>query len=215
MIAHPRGASPAGSPRPDPVILRATADLRAGALDCHACRLCERRRHVVWDRAHADSRRIRGVLVGEGPGDKEDLSGVAFVGPAGDLLDRLLLEAGIPLAWVVILNIVKCRPPLDATPMEDEVEACTSKWLVPQIEALDPPVIVAFGSTASRFFTGMTVTRARGRRHEWRGRIVLPTFHPAHLLYRRHEKRGDDDAHALLREDLRAAADLMGILEGV
>jgi DNA polymerase len=155
--------------------------LKAQAQSCAACRLAEGRTQVVFGEGNPDARLM---FVGEGPGEEEDRQGRPFVGKAGQLLDKILEAAGIPRGEVYITNIVKCRPPNNRTPLPDEAKACTSRWLVREIELVSPQVIVPLGAVAAEFFLGekVPITKARGNWYEWHGIRVFPMFHPAYLL---------------------------------
>src|SRR6185312_5679643 len=121
----------------------------------------------------------RFALVGEAPGAQEDATGRPFVGRSGALLDLLLAEAGLDRSAGAVLNVVKCRPPGNRTPKSSEVARC-SGWLRRQLALLDPPVVVALGLSAAKWFLGpRTVLAAvRGRPHQVEGRSVWATYHP-------------------------------------
>ncbi|MEW6770082.1 MAG: uracil-DNA glycosylase [Bacillota bacterium] len=121
------------------------------------------------------------LLVGEAPGATEDEQGLPFIGAAGRLLTELLEAAGCPRSLVYISNVVKCRPPGNRRPFEDEVAAC-SGWLLKELEVVGPRVIVALGATAYEFFGGEGVTVNRGSIKMWGEYAVIPTFHPSYLL---------------------------------
>ena len=144
------------------------------------------------------------LVVGEAPGAQEDLTGEPFVGRSGQLLDRLLAEAGAPRPGVAVLNTVKCRPPGNRVPSRAETLRCRP-WLEGQLAEAAPAVVVPLGLSATRWFLGpVTLADVRGRVHEVDGRRVLPTYHPAAAL------RGGPQGEPmrLLREDLRAAVEL-------
>ena len=154
--------------------------LAAAARPCLACpELAAARRHVVVGDVPATGR-PRFALVGEAPGAQEDESGRPFVGRSGALLDQLLAEAGLDRAQAAVLNVVKCRPPGNRTPKSAEVARC-SGWLRRQLELLDPPVVVALGLSAAKWFLGpRTVLAAvRGAPHDVGGRAVWATYHPS------------------------------------
>jgi DNA polymerase len=123
------------------------------------------------------------LFVGEGPGAEEDLRGEPFVGRAGQKLDEMIKAIGLTRAEVYIANVVKCRPPNNRDPEPDEVATC-SPFLVRQIEAIAPRVIVTLGLPAARTLLGLKggIGAARGKWHRFRGIPVMPTFHPAYLL---------------------------------
>jgi uracil-DNA glycosylase family 4 len=148
------------------------------------------------------------LLMGEAPGAAEDASGRPFVGRSGQLLDRLLAEAGLPRDQVAVLNTVKCRPPANRLPTRLETVSCRP-WTTAQLEQLRPPLVVTLGLTSAVWFLGRTTLAAvRGRVHEVDGpleRGVLPTYHPAAAL------RGGPNGEPmrLLREDLALAVRLV------
>ena len=124
------------------------------------------------------------MFIGEGPGYHEDRLGRPFVGPAGQLLDNLLISIGMKREYVFIANMVKCRPPKNRDPFPAEIAACT-KYLDRQIELINPKLIVTLGRfSLSRFFPGESITRVRGKLREKDGRHVFPIMHPAAALHR-------------------------------
>jgi len=123
------------------------------------------------------------LFIGEGPGAEEDRTGRPFVGQAGRLLDGMIFALGFERGEVYIGNVVKCRPPGNRDPQEDEMAACSS-FLERQIELIRPRVIVTLGRVAARYLTGSTkpMGALRGRWTSCRGIPMLPLFHPAFLL---------------------------------
>jgi uracil-DNA glycosylase len=158
----------------------------AEAATCTRCRLSQGRTQVVFGVGDANAELL---FIGEGPGFHEDKQGEPFVGAAGQLLTRMLQEIGLTREQVYIANVVKCRPPGNRDPQPDEIEACTP-WLVEQISLIQPSVIVTLGNFATKFVlnTEVGITRLRGQVHEWHGRTVIPTFHPAAILHGGGEK---------------------------
>ncbi len=155
--------------------------LREICLKCTACGLAARRRNVVFGEGVLESKIM---FVGEGPGEQEDLQGRPFVGPAGQLLDRML--AAIDLSReknAMICNIVKCRPPGNRTPTPEEGEKCLP-FLRAQVSIVQPRIIVCLGSTAVRHVIGPgeRITKVRGRWLERKGFWITATYHPAALL---------------------------------
>lgn len=166
--------SPAGE-RPD------LGAVRSELGDCTRCRLAGTRTQIVFGSGNPDARI---VFVGEGPGRDEDRQGKPFVGRAGELLTDIIQKGmKIDRSEVYICNVVKCRPPDNRNPEPEEVAAC-SPFLIRQIEAVRPDVIVALGKFAAQTLLETTtpITRLRGRWHEYQGIPLMPTFHPAHLL---------------------------------
>lgn len=124
------------------------------------------------------------MFVGEGPGFHEDDTGKPFVGRSGNLLDDLLLEAGLDRREVFITNIVKCRPPGNRDPSKDEISEC-SPYLRQQIELVDPRVIVTLGRfSMAQWFPDDKISKIHGKAQWFRGRIVVPMYHPAAALHR-------------------------------
>jgi len=154
--------------------------------DCHRCRLCEQRTHIVFG---VGNEQTKLVFVGEGPGADEDAQGIPFVGRAGQLLTQMIegtaKKEGIPLLRkdVYICNVVKCRPPENRTPQPDEMEMC-GQFLTRQLLALAPKAICALGSTAAKYLTQSKegVTRMRGNWYRWHDIPVMVTYHPSYLL---------------------------------
>jgi DNA polymerase len=154
--------------------------LAAAARPCLACpELAAARHHVVVGDVPATGR-PRFALVGEAPGAQEDETGRPFVGKSGALLDLLLAEAGLDRSEGAVLNVVKCRPPGNRTPKSFEVARC-SGWLRRQLELLDPPVVVALGLSAAKWFLGPRIVlgAVRGAPHDVDGRAVWATYHPS------------------------------------
>jgi uracil-DNA glycosylase family 4 len=177
------------------------AELSAQVRGCTACpELVAARDRVVVGELPSGARL---VLVGEAPGAQEDLEGRPFVGRAGQLLDRLLAEAGLERAEVGVLNTLKCRPPANRAPRSPELARCRG-WLERQLALAAPVLIVAMGGTAVGWFhgRGAKVGLLRGTVAEVDGRRVLSTYHPSAAL-----RFGPNGAPmAALREDLALAA---------
>ncbi len=154
--------------------------LAHSAAGCALCRLSEKRHKVVFGEGDA---RAAVMFIGEGPGAEEDRTGRPFVGQAGQLLERMLFAIGLSRDQVYITNIVKCRPPGNRDPKEDEVAPC-APYLDQQIELISPKVLVALGKPASHRLTGTTkpISALRGRWASYKGIPLMPLFHPAYLL---------------------------------
>jgi DNA polymerase len=132
---------------------------------CTKCELHESRTHAVPGEGptHAEI-----MLIGEGPGAKEDEKGRPFVGASGKFLDQLLEQAGVTRADVFITNVVKCRPPGNRDPLPDEVEICTSNYLQHQIQLINPSIIVTMGRfSMGLFLKGARSHRSMGRCDTW------------------------------------------------
>ncbi len=159
---------------------RSLVEAATEASTCTRCRLAETRTQVVFGVGNPDADLL---FIGEAPGMHEDRQGEPFVGAAGQLLTRMLGEIGMTREQVYIANILKCRPPGNRDPQDDEIETCTP-WLVEQISLIQPAVIVTLGNFATKFVlqTQQGITRMRGSVYPWHGRKVIPTFHPAAIL---------------------------------
>jgi DNA polymerase len=178
--------------------LAALAEVAGG---CTNCGLAEGRLNVVFGSgaANADV-----MFVGEGPGQREDEQGLPFVGPSGDLLERLLGEIGLGRSDVYIANVVKCRPPGNRDPRPDEIDACKD-YLRTQLRLVDPAVVVTLGNFASKLLlrTNNGITRLRGTAYPWWNRYLVPTFHPAAAL------RGSAQVLEQMREDFATVSRLV------
>ena len=160
---------------------RTLVEVAAEAAGCTRCGLARGRTQVVFGVGNPSADVL---FVGEAPGFHEDKQGEPFVGAAGQLLTRMLSEqVGVRREDVYICNILKCRPPGNRDPQEEEIEACTP-WLVEQISLIQPRVVVTLGNFATKFVlnTQVGITRMRGATYPWHGRTVIPTFHPAAIL---------------------------------
>lgn len=178
----------------DPAQIETLENLAVLARGCTACTLAEGRTNVVFGAGSPDADVL---IVGEGPGQKEDEQGLPFVGRSGQLLDKLLGEIDLQRDDVYIANVVKCRPPGNRDPRPDEIDACKG-YLKRQIELIDPTVVITLGNFSTKLLLKTTtgITRMRGRAYEWWGRFLVPTFHPAAAL------RGGDRVTNEIREDL-------------
>ena len=154
--------------------------VRQEAMSCSLCELSVGRQHVVFGSGnpHADL-----MFVGEGPGAEEDRQGLPFVGPAGELLTKIIQAIGLSREDVYIANIVKCRPPGNRDPSLEEAAACR-RYLDKQIDLVQPRVLVALGRVAAQNLldSKAALGRLRGRWHEVRGVATRVTYHPAALL---------------------------------
>jgi len=155
-------------------------DIRADLGECKRCRLHQGRRHIVFGEGDP---RARIVIVGEGPGYEEDRQGRPFVGAAGKLLDRMIVAMGWQRPEVYIANVIKCHPPGNRNPREDEMATC-GPFLKRQIRAIRPTVILTLGGFASQYLLSSRspISLLRGRVHQFEGIPLIPTYHPAYLL---------------------------------
>ncbi len=154
--------------------------LNEAVAQCQRCELCRQIHHKVPGQGNAKARLM---LIGEGPGYEEDKSGLAFVGPAGQLLTKMLASIQLTREEVYICNVVKCRPPANRVPTPDEMAACMG-YLRMQFALVRPQVILLLGATAGRAVLGESfrVTRDRGRFVIKNGVWMMPTYHPSALL---------------------------------
>lgn len=173
--------------------------LRSDCLTCRGCALCETRTNVVFGTGAPDAKIL---LIGEGPGESEDLSGEPFVGRSGKLLDLYLEYAGLSRNKnVYIANTVKCRPPKNRDPLPEEKSACRH-WLDGQIRILNPSIIVCVGRIAAMDMIkpDFMVTREHGVFFDVNGRLMMGTLHPAALLRDPRKKSDAADDFEKLRE---------------
>ncbi len=148
--------------------------------ECTRCKLHRGRTKLVFGDGNPKADL---VFVGEGPGRDEDAQGLPFVGRAGKLLTQMIEAMGLQRQDVYICNVVKCRPPENRTPEKDEVETC-SPFLLRQLDAISPKVIVCLGSVAAQTLleTNRGISHFRGQWLEFRGTKLMATYHPAYLL---------------------------------
>jgi DNA polymerase len=190
------GASAAASNAPPALeTLDDLREIRAALGDCQRCRLAEGRRQIVFGSGNPKARL---VFVGEGPGQAEDARGEPFVGPAGELLTKIIAAMGLTREGVYICNVVKCRPPGNRLPEDGEMASCLP-FLKAQLAAICPTVICTLGACASQALlsTDAPISKLRGRFHPYGdssgtrigGCRVMPTFHPAYLLRHPEAKR--------------------------
>lgn len=154
--------------------------IRTDLGECTRCKLHKTRNKIVFGDG---SPKAELVFVGEGPGHDEDIQGLPFVGRAGKLLTQMIEAMGLQRKDVYICNVVKCRPPENRMPERDEIAAC-SPFLIRQIDAIRPKVIVCLGATAAQMLlnTNRSISAFRGQWLEYRGTRLLATYHPAYLL---------------------------------
>jgi len=173
-------------------------DLAAVVRECRRCGLCETRTQTVFG---TGDRAARLMVVGEAPGAEEDRQGEPFVGRAGMLLNSMLRAAGFERGEVYIANVLKCRPPHNRDPSDEETGRCLP-YLRRQIELVSPAAILCVGRIAAQRLLGtdLALARLRGRVHELEGVPVVVTYHPAYLLRSPGEKpKSWDDFKILLK----------------
>jgi uracil-DNA glycosylase family 4 len=155
--------------------------LREEIGDCTRCTLARERNKIVFGEGDPHAMLM---FIGEAPGREEDIQGRPFVGDAGTLLTRLIERMGLTREEVYIANIVKCRPPMNRDPEQDEIETCRG-FLEKQIEIIEPTVIMTLGRIAVQTLMGnskLKITSIRGKFFDYEGIPVMPTFHPAYLI---------------------------------
>ncbi len=162
-------------------------EIRRDLGDCERCKLSRHRKNIVFGsgNSHAEL-----MFVGEAPGADEDEQGLPFVGRAGQLLTRIIEAMGLRREEVYICNILKCRPPDNRNPEADEIAAC-EPFLFRQIESVKPKVICALGAFGAQtlLHTTEAIGRLRGKLIDYRGAVLMATYHPAYLLRNPIEKR--------------------------
>lgn len=155
-------------------------ELEKSIENCQKCKLCKTRNNIVFG---VGNKEANIMFIGEGPGADEDMQGEPFVGKAGKLMDMAFTALGIKREEVYIANIVKCRPPFNRNPEQDEEHACLD-YLRNQVILVKPKIIVLLGSVALKNILGPEygITASRGKWIEKRGICYMPTWHPAALL---------------------------------
>ena len=147
---------------------------------CNLCPLSKTRKNPVFGEG---ARNPILMLIGEAPGREEDIKARPFVGRSGELLTKMLRAINLERSEVFITSVVKCRPPKNRTPKKEEIETCLP-YLLRQIELLDPKLILCLGGTAAKALldTESPLSKLRGHFHDYQGRRLLVTYHPAYLL---------------------------------
>ncbi len=163
-------------------------DLKQEVISCTKCDLHNTRHNVIFGEGNTNARIL---IIGEAPGHDEDMIGRPFVGKSGQLLDKILAACGFTREQhVYISNIVKCRPPGNRVPSDQEVKTCIP-YLMKQIELIDPLILLPLGASALRVFFGKEykITQVRGNWLNWYNKLVMPVYHPAALLRNPNLKR--------------------------
>ena len=171
-------------------------EIRAELGECCRCELGRSRKNLVFGVGNPNARI---VFVGEAPGRDEDIQGEPFVGEAGQILTRLITRMGFTRQDVYICNVLKCRPPNNRDPHTDEIEKC-GPFMLRQVKAIGPEVIVALGAFAAHTLLQSTVpiSKLRGKFHDYHGIPLMPTFHPSFLL----RNRGNNAVYWTVWEDI-------------
>jgi len=179
-------------------------DLANESSACTLCPLSDARQRVVFGSGDANADLM---FIGEGPGAEEDRQGLPFVGPAGELLTKIIESIGSSRDRVYIANVVKCRPPGNRDPRPEEAEAC-KRFLDKQIELVKPRIIVALGRVAAQSLldTNLSLGRLRGRWHRVAGVPTRVTYHPAALLRNASWKRPTWEDMQEVRDSLKSGA---------
>jgi uracil-DNA glycosylase len=214
--------APVGAPPAPPAVRQAVPGSRPLDVDtmdwpalrdvvggCTACGLCKGRTQTVFG---VGNERAHWMIVGEAPGEQEDLKGEPFVGKSGQLLDNMLRAVGLtrgeaePAQQVYIANTVKCRPPGNRNPEPAELAQC-EPFLIRQIALVQPRIILAMGRFAVQSLLRSTepIGRLRGRVHRYQGVPLIVTYHPAYLLRNPEDKARSWDDLCLAKEVLQAA----------
>jgi len=162
-------------------------EIRKELGDCKRCKLYRTRRTIVFGEGNEKATLM---FIGEGPGYDEDVQGRPFVGKAGQLLNKIIQSIHLQREEVYITNIIKCRPPQNRNPEQDEIETCTP-FLMKQIQVIQPKIICALGTFSAQTLlkTNATITALRGKTFDLEGIQVVPTYHPAFLLRNPDKKR--------------------------
>ena len=183
--AAPLAAAAPLGPRPAGIDTMDWPALQAAVAGCEACGLCRSRKNTVFG---VGDTQADWMVIGEAPGENEDLQGEPFVGAAGQLLDNMLRAVGRSRSGsgqqaAYIANVLKCRPPANRNPQPQEVAQC-EPYLARQVALVQPKVIIAMGRFAvqSLLQTSEPIGRLRGQVHRYQGVPVIVTYHPAYLL---------------------------------
>jgi DNA polymerase len=206
----PAQPAPADDGRSAAIAAMPWTALREAVAACTACGLCRSRRQTVFGVGHPNA---HWMIVGEAPGEQEDLKGEPFVGAAGQLLDNMLRaldltrEEAPPERQVYIANTLKCRPPRNRNPEPEELARC-EPFLVRQIELIRPRLILAMGRFAvhSLLRSNEPIGKLRGRVHRYQGVPLVVTYHPAYLLRNLADKSRAWDDLCLAAQTAEAAA---------
>ena len=155
--------------------------LKDQVINCKKCALAETRTHVIFGEGNSLAPML---IIGEAPGQDEDLEGRPFVGRSGQLLDKILHACGFNrYQHVFISNVVKCRPPGNRSPSPEEIRLC-KPYLLRQIDLINPKILILLGATALKSMVGQDqkITRARGTWISIGHRLAMPVYHPSALL---------------------------------
>lgn len=185
-------------------------NIRSKVVSCTKCRLSQTRTNAVPGEGNSNA---DVMFIGEGPGKSEDEKGMPFVGAAGKFLDELLAEIGMKRSDVFITNIVKCRPPGNRDPRDDEIAICWP-YLEDQVKLIKPKLIVTLGRHAmNRFLPDLKISQVHGQAKRYKGvgtdrQVYFPMYHPAVALY-------NGSYREILKEDMRKIPKLLSMIESV
>ena len=184
------------------------AALQAGMQGCSLCKLHKGRKNLVFGVGNPNADL---VFVGEGPGFDEDQQGIPFVGKAGQLLTKMIEAMKLTRDDVYICNVVKCRPPDNRNPEQDEVVAC-EPFLLKQLELIQPKVIVALGKFAAQTLlqSNISISRIRGAWQQYKNIKMMPTFHPSYILHQ-NTPEGVAEAKRCVWQDLQTVMAELGL----
>lgn len=176
------------APEPQKSVYGSLHELYECARSCAKCRLEATRTNFVFGEGNPGARL---VVIGEAPGVDEDVQGRPFVGRSGQLLDKILQAVGFRREEVFICNILKCRPPQNRNPLQDEIESC-SPWLDAQLELISPGMLLLLGRVAANTLldNNLSMGAMRGRIIRWKQFDCVVTYHPAALLRNPNWKQG-------------------------
>lgn len=156
---------------------------------CRRCDKCRLRKGATQVVPGEGNSKAEIMFIGEGPGQNEDEQGIPFCGAAGRLLDEMLASINLKREEVFIANMIKCRPPNNRDPLDDELEAC-EPWLDQQIETINPKVLVTLGRfSMAKMLPGVKISEVHGGVYERNDKIVIPLYHPAVGLYKASMKK--------------------------
>ena len=195
-----------------PGTYRDMEDMSQHCESCDRCVLGSTRTHAVVSRGNPNADIL---IIGEGPGENEDLQGKPFVGKSGQLLDKILESVKLTEDDIFICNIVKCRPPGNRKPSKDEMEACRP-YLMEQIRLVNPKIIILTGaSSIDGLFQEKSVgiTKIRGQWRDWNGIACMPIFHPSYLL--RNQSRDQGSPKWLTWQDMQEVRRMFDELKAV
>lgn len=186
-VADPAPVSRTPVPEKGAPAVQSLAQIRETLGVCQRCPLSESRTNIVFG---AGSETAKLMFIGEAPGAQEDRQGEPFVGPSGQLLDKMIVAMGVSRDSVYIANVLKCRPPNNRDPKATEVAACEGV-LGAQIRRISPSVIVTLGKPAAHLLlkSSASMGALRGTWQSYEGVAVMPTYHPAYLLRDPSKKR--------------------------